>query len=119
VTIEAQRLAALTRANEVRSKRRELKADLQAGRVLLADVLFSDADWLQRMRVTQLLLATRGVGPQKARRALRVAGISPTVSLNRTSLKSREILLDWLARNWPKVASGWEKCVEAGEADRG
>lgn len=112
MTTEAQRLAALARANQVRAKRSELKADLRAGRVLLADVLFSDTDWLQSMRVSELLLACPRVGKLKAQRAMQAAWLSPTIPLNRTSLKSCKVLLDWLARTCPKVVSGWEPSKE-------
>lgn len=101
-----QRLAALNRANQVRSKRRDLKADMRFGRRHLADVLFSNEDWLRSMRIRDLLLATPGIGPLKAARALQACWLSPTVSLHRTSRKSREKVLDWLDRTHPSVNVG-------------
>lgn len=102
----AQRMKALSRANEVRSRRSGLKADMRMGRIHLADVLLSEEDWLRSMRIRDLLLATPGIGPLKAARALQACWLSPTVSLHRTSRKSREKVLDWLARMHPTVDVG-------------
>ncbi len=104
--IEAQRMTALARANEVRHKRCDLKADLRSGRTTLANVLLSDEDWLGSMPVRALLLATPGVGKLKANRALQGCWLSPTVSLHRTSRRSRIKLLEWLEQKHPSVNVG-------------
>jgi hypothetical protein len=101
-------MEALSLANEIRSRRSELKADLKAGRVLLADVMLSEAAYLQGMRVRDLLLATPGIGKLKAARALRVCWISHTAPISKTSRASRERLLAWIAANHPVAETGWE-----------
>lgn len=109
----ADRMKALRIANEVRERRKELKADLRNGRVVLADVLFSDAAYLRTMKVRDLLLATPGIGKHKANRALQVCWISPTAPLARMSPRSRSILLEWLAEKHPSVELGWPTEQEA------
>lgn len=100
------RMRALARANEVRSRRKLLKAEMRSGEVSLAEVLLSEEDWLQSMQVRNILLATPGVGERKAARALQAYGLSFTVPLNRTSPKSREGLLAWLAAKHPSLDLG-------------
>lgn len=103
-----QRMAALALATEVRIWRKNLKADLKARRVLLADVLLSDATHLQSMKMRNLLLATPGIGKHKAARALRAQKMGHSVPLSRTSREHRGKLLDYLAQNHPSVKIGWE-----------
>jgi len=96
-------MAALARANEVRARRSELKADLKAGEVLLSEVLLSEADWLQGMRIREILLATPKIGKHRADRALQATWLSATIRLGRASMKSRERLLEALVERSPKI----------------
>lgn len=91
-----QRLEALTRANAVRGYRAELKRDLKAGRVHLADIIGTrDTDVDERvatMRVYDLLLAAPKVGRTKALRALRHAGVSPSKTVGGLTIRQRRDL---------------------------
>ena len=80
--------------------------DLLIWGIVVAEVLLSDEDWLRSMPVRNLLLATPGVGKQKANRALQACWLSPTVALHRTSRKSRVRLLEWLEQKHPSVNVG-------------
>jgi hypothetical protein len=98
-----QRMAALKYGNRIRRRRSELKIELKAREVLLADVLLSEEDWLQTMRVREILLAAPGIGVVKARRALQVSLLSPTIALGRLTKQRREDLVGLLAERSPKL----------------
>lgn len=72
---EVQRRTALTAANEVRSRRAVLKVELGQGHIHLADVLASEEDWMQSMRVGDALQATPKLGRVKVEVALRICRI--------------------------------------------
>ncbi len=105
VAAHDQCMRSLARANQIR-RRAELKVDLKAGRVLLADVLLSDEDWLQTMRIRELLLATPGIGPVKANRALRLCWMSPFTKVSGTTRKRRKKLLEHLVECHPATEVG-------------
>lgn len=98
---DAQRMRNLAHANRVRECRSQLKEDLKTGRVLLSAPLLSPVDWLRTMRVSDLLLATPGIGAVKARRALRQHGMSHTTRIFATTRTKREALLEYLAERHP------------------
>lgn len=104
VAAHRRRLAALSRANDLRSRRAQLKAELKAEQVRLADVLLSDEDWLAGMRVREILLATPSIGTTKAGRAMRNCWMSDSARLGRTPKKTRERLLDELLGRSPQLA---------------
>lgn len=103
-----QRMESLALADEVRSWRKNLKADIRAKRVLLANALLSDAPHLQTMKVRDLLLATPGFGRRKVERAMRANLMSDSVRISRTSRSRREALLDHLAEKHRRIEIGWE-----------
>jgi hypothetical protein len=107
VTELEQAMRNLALANEIRTRRSQLKEDLKAGRVLLADVLLADHDWLQTMRIWELLLATPGIGRVKADRALRLCWIGPNTKVSATTRTNREKLLEHLADRHPTAEVGW------------
>ncbi len=107
VAAHDQCMRSLALANEIRTRRAELKEDLKAGRVLLADALLSDEDWLQTMRIRELLLATPGIGPVKAQRALRLCWMNPSTRVSATTRKNRLKLLEHLAERHPAAETGW------------
>ena len=63
-------MAALTRANEVRTLRAQLKRDLNAGRVSIAALLLDPPSWLETAKVLDMLLALSKVGRVKATKTL-------------------------------------------------
>ena len=99
-----QRERALALANEIRARRKQLKADLRSGQILLAEVLLSDADWLQTMRVRELLMATPGIGTQKTTHILRVCRMSHFARLGCLPRQRRRELLIALMERSPSLA---------------
>jgi hypothetical protein len=75
-SLNDQRLDALSRANEVRSHRAQVKVDISAGRMLFTDAM-TDA-MCARMPLVELLLAVPHWGPVKVGRVLRQAHIAPS-----------------------------------------
>lgn len=78
-----QRMAALRRANEVRTTRARLKEDVQAGRVPY-DVFLTDGPHdplLRSMRLEEALRNMPGIGEVLVRYILRDAQISPSKTL--------------------------------------
>jgi hypothetical protein len=106
-------MQALEIANTAREKRKDLKIALKAGEVLLADTLLSDADWLQGMRVRDLLLATPGIGKVKAKRTLRHFHLSETARLGGVPKHARVKLIAYLMAHYPRVY------VSSGPLERG
>src|SRR6266702_7669525 len=65
-----QRLRALAKANEVRLARAQLKRELAAGRIELAQVLADPPPCAQTAKVRELLLVVPRIGPARADRLL-------------------------------------------------
>src|SRR3712207_5619229 len=57
-----QRMDALQRANEIRTRRAQLKRDLKGGRVTIHDLLSSPPDYLETAKVFDMLLAVPKYG---------------------------------------------------------
>ena len=92
-----QRLDALGRANEVRSRRAQLKRDLKAGRVSLAAVLADPPEWADTMRVFDLMRAAPKLGRVKVNKILQQARISPSKMLGGLSERQRGELVGRLS----------------------
>jgi hypothetical protein len=93
-----QRLGALARANEVRLARAQLKRDLAAGRVALAEVLSEPPACTQTAKARELLLAVPGIGPAKADRALTHCRIAYAKTVAGLSGRQRAELVELLRR---------------------
>jgi hypothetical protein len=93
-----QRLRALARANEVRRARAQLKRDLAAGRVALAEVLAEPPACAQTAKARDLLLAVPGIGPAKADRALTHCRIAYAKTVAGLSGRQRGELIELLRR---------------------
>jgi len=93
-----QRLGALARANEVRLARAQLKRDLAAGRVALAEVLSEPPACAQTAKARELLLAVPGIGPAKADRALTHCRIAYAKTVAGLSGRQRAELVELLRR---------------------
>ncbi len=91
-----QRLSALERANEIRKRRAELKRDVKAGRVRVQPLLTDPPDWLDTMKVFDLLLAMPKVGRVKANKTLNRCRISPSKTVEGMSHRQRSELLSLL-----------------------
>ena len=68
------------RALDARRRRAEIKRELRAGRLPLADVLAQRQDdpVVARMRVTELVEALPGIGPVRGAQLLEQCGIAPS-----------------------------------------
>jgi ribosomal protein S13 len=92
-----QRMAALERANVIRSRRAQLKRDLKAGRVRIHDLLVHPPDWLDTAKVATMLLQVPKVGRVKAAKALRVCDISPSKTFGGLTERQRVELVAYLS----------------------
>jgi hypothetical protein len=68
--VETDRARALGKANQVRSARATLEADLASGHMKIEDVLGQPSPFAATAKVFDLLLALPGIGPARANRAL-------------------------------------------------
>jgi hypothetical protein len=84
-----QRMDALAIANEVRTRRAQLKRDLKAGRVDVLDLLLEPPEWIETMKVFDLLLAMPKVGRVKANKVLGRARVSPSKTLGGLTERQR------------------------------
>lgn len=89
----AQRRAALRNANDVRTRRARLKADLKAGCESVHRVLLEPPEWVETMKVWDLLLAVPKYGRVKVNTTLRDVRISPSKTVGGMSERQRADLV--------------------------
>ena len=88
-----QRMDALGKANEVRSRRAALKADLKRGMVSIGDVLSEPPEFLLTAKVQDLLMAAPKCGRVKSARIMEQCRISPSKTVGGLSERQRAELL--------------------------
>jgi hypothetical protein len=93
-----QRMIALTRANEIRTKRAQLKRDLKAGRVAIHELLMEPPTYVETAKVFDLLLAVPKYGRVKANKILTQCRISPSKTIGGLSPRQRAELVALLRR---------------------
>lgn len=93
-----QRMEALARANDVRSRRAQLKRDLKAGRQQIHELLLAPPDYLQSAKVFDLLLAVPKYGRVKVNKILGQCRISPSKTLGGLSERQRAELVALMRR---------------------
>ena len=93
-----QRMEALRRANDIRSKRAVLKKDLKAGRVRFDQLLDDPPDYLLTAKVFDMLLAVPKYGRVKTNRVLNSCRISPSKTIGGLSERQRIELVGQLQR---------------------
>ena len=93
-----QRMEALQRANDIRSRRAQLKRDLKAGRVAIHELLTEPPTYVETAKVFDLLLAVPKYGRVKANKVLNVCRISPSKTIGGLSPRQRAELVDLLRR---------------------
>ncbi|HEX3978806.1 MAG TPA: integration host factor, actinobacterial type [Solirubrobacteraceae bacterium] len=93
-----QRMEALQRANDIRSRRAQLKRDLKAGRTPIHELLLNPPDYLQTAKVFDLLLAVPKYGRVKVNKILGQCRISPSKTLGGLSERQRGELVALLRR---------------------
>jgi hypothetical protein len=91
-----QRMEALGRANEIRTKRAALKRDLKAGRASIHLVLLDPPDYVEMAKVFDMLLAVPKYGRVKVGKVLRSCRISPSKTIGGMSERQRAELISML-----------------------
>lgn len=92
----AQRMEALEKANEIRTRRAQMKRDLKGYRLRVHDVLLEPPVWAETMKVFDLLLAVPKVGRVKTNKVLVQCRISPSKTLGGLSARQRAELVSML-----------------------
>jgi len=93
-----QRMDALKRANDIRTRRASLKRDLKAGRVHIHGLLLDPPEYLETAKVFDLLLAVPKYGRVKVNRILTQCRISPSKTVGGLSERQRGELVSFLRR---------------------
>lgn len=91
-----QRMDALGRANEIRTERAVFKRDLKAGRKKVHDYLLNPPEWLETMKIFDLLLALPKYGRVKANKILVQCRMSPSKTVGGMSQRQRTELVSML-----------------------
>lgn len=87
-----QRLDALRRANEIRSRRARLKKDLKNGTVKIDQILGDPPDFIRTAKVVDILLAVPNCGKVKSAKLLNHCRISPNKTVGGLSERQRREL---------------------------
>ena len=93
-----QRMDALNRANEVRTKRAQLKRDLKAGRVSIIAILVDPPAEVETAKVLDMLLSVPKVGRVKAGKVLQQCRVSPSKTIGGLSERQRAELVELMRR---------------------
>jgi hypothetical protein len=93
-----QRMDALQRANEIRTRRAQLKRDLKGGRVSIHMLLLDPPEFLETAKVFDMLLAVPKYGRVKANKVLGTCRISPSKTIGGLSERQRNELVSLLRR---------------------
>ena len=93
-----QRMDALQRANEIRTRRAQLKRDLKGGRVSIHELLLNPPDYLETAKVFDMLLAVPKYGRVKVNKILVTCRISPSKTIGGLSERQRNELVGMLRR---------------------
>ncbi|MGI8413586.1 MAG: integration host factor, actinobacterial type [Solirubrobacteraceae bacterium] len=93
-----QRMDALARANDIRSRRAQLKRDLKAGRQPIHELLLAPPDYLETAKVFDLLLAVPKYGRVKVNKILTGCRISPSKTIGGLSQRQRTELVALMRR---------------------
>src|SRR5438309_8241503 len=88
-----QRMEALQRANDIRSRRAQLKRDLKAGRQPISELLLNPPEYLETAKVFDLLLAVPKYGRVKVNKILSMCRISPSKTIGGLSQRQRSELV--------------------------
>ena len=93
-----QRMDALKRANDIRSRRAQLKRDLKAGRTSIHDLLLRPPGYLETAKVFDMMLAVPKYGRVKVDKVLKQCRISPSKTICGLSERQRSELVTLLRR---------------------
>ena len=93
-----QRMDALSRANQIRTRRAQLKRDLKAGRASIRELLTAPPEWVETAKVFDMLLAVPKYGRVKVNKILQQCRISPSKTIGGLSERQRSELVEMLRR---------------------
>jgi hypothetical protein len=93
-----QRLRALRKANNVRSRRAQLKRDLKAGKVKVETLLLDPPDYVHSAKAFDIIVAVPKYGRVKANKILTQCRISPSKTIGGLSERQRAELVHMLRR---------------------
>lgn len=93
-----QRMEALRRANDIRSRRAQLKKDLKDGRVSIGQIITDPPDFVMTAKVFDMLMAVPKYGKVKATRFLNHCRIAQGKTIGGLSERQRGELLELLRR---------------------
>jgi hypothetical protein len=93
-----QRMEALQRANDIRSRRAQLKRDLKAGRQPIHELLLDPPSYVETAKVFDLLLAVPKYGRVKVNKILGTCRISPSKTIGGLSQRQRAELVELMRR---------------------
>jgi hypothetical protein len=91
-------MKALNRANEIRTKRAQLKRDLKAGKMQVEKLLLDPPDWVLSAKAFDMILAVPKYGRVKANKILTQCRISPSKTIGGLSERQRAELVGMLRR---------------------
>jgi hypothetical protein len=91
-------MEALQRANDIRSRRAQLKRDLKAGRQPIDELLLRPPDYVETAKVFDLLLAVPKYGRVKVNKILGQCRISPSKTIGGLSQRQRDELVAMMRR---------------------
>ncbi len=94
-----QRMEALTRANEIRVARAQLKRDLKERRIRIEQVIADPPDYVLTAKVYDMLVAVPRLGRVKVGRLLTQCRISQSKTVGGLSERQRTELLDMFRQN--------------------
>src|SRR5689334_25327702 len=93
-----QRMEALQRANDIRTRRAQLKRDLKGGRVSIHQLLLEPPAYVETAKVFDMLLAVPKYGRVKVNKILQTCRISPSKTIGGLSERQRAELVSMLRR---------------------
>lgn len=93
-----QRMDALRRANEIRTRRAYLKQDLKAGRTQVIGLILDPPEWLLTMHLFDLMISVPKLGRVKVNRIMTQCRISPSKTLGGLSERQRGEIVSYLRR---------------------
>lgn len=93
-----QRMDALQTANDVRTRRAQVKRELKAGRRSICDVLLTPPECVETAKVFDMILATPKFGRVKVNQVLQRCRISPSKTVGGLSQRQRAELVGMLRR---------------------
>jgi hypothetical protein len=93
-----QRMKALRRANDIRTRRAQLKRDLKGGKKSVDGLLMDPPEWVMTAKVFDMILAVPKYGRVKANKILTQCRISPSKTIGGLSQRQRAELVQMLRR---------------------